>query len=124
MLVAGDDEGCVQVVDLSVNAKRMSIEGHENICSSVCISPYCENEVFSGGMDCHVKSWDLDAGIVFWDQTMDAFSEQQMMNPPMVHEVSCPETSSWSGLLAAARGDGVIFLQLETSDEEQESGKI
>lgn len=126
VLVAGDDEGCVQVVDLSVNSKKMSIQGHQNICSSVCVSPYCENEVFSGGMDCHVKSWDLDAGIVFWDQTMDAFSQQQqqMMNPPMVHDVTCPEASAWSGLLAAARGDGVIFLQLETPDEEQETGII
>eukprot|EP00210_Caulerpa_lentillifera_P007454 g7124.t1 len=119
ILAAGDDEGLIHIWNLNSNQKRMHFSAHDNICSSVCISPYCENEVFSGGMDCSVKSWDLDTGTTFWEETMSVMEGNELpMNPPMVHQVTCPESSAWTGLVAAARGDCCILLRLETPDDE------
>lgn len=122
LLASGDDNGEINVIDLESSRLSLSFAGHKNLCTSVAFSPYAENELFSCGMDCCVTSWNLDSKDVFWTESMEFINtKSQTVNPPMLFDMAVPETSMWTGLLAAARGDGSIFIKIE-SEEEHMSG--
>ena len=101
----------------------MQCTAHENICSCVRFSPYAQNELFSGGLDCHIKSWDTETCEIFWEaSTLSAESRVQMINPPMVFDIAVSHTSHWQGLMAAACGNGAIYLRTEPEEGSHMSG--
>ena len=122
-IASADDRGDVIVVDVTSGKVSMQCTAHENICSCVCFSPYAQNELFSGGLDCHIKSWDTELGEIFWEEsTLSAESQAQMINPPMVFDITVSNTSRWQGLMAAACGNGAIYLRNESEEGSHMSG--
>lgn len=114
-LAAADDSGDVIVVDLNRNTATRRLAGaHTNICSSALFSPYVDSELVSGGLDAQLVGWNFEDGQLIWKRTMGGESGGQVFNPPLVHDVAVPVVEGieqkWPGLVAAARGDGVVWV--------------
>ena len=125
LLASGDDNGDVILVDLPSSEIHVTLAAHTSLCTAVKFSPYAENEVFSGGMDCAVKSWDIETSEPFWEETMGQQQDTetpQVVNPPMIFDLAVPEKSDWDGLMAAACGDGSIFLRIDSEGDQGTSG--
>lgn len=124
LMATGDDNGEAILIDLSTNDQSSSIHAHESLCTSVIFSPYAENELFTAGMDCCVKSWDIETGDAFWTDSLSDTRDLGMVNPPMVFDMDVPTESDWDGLLVAAVGDGSIYVRIEESEGHSTSGWI
>lgn len=130
LLAAADDSGDVMIMDLNHNTPFQRLTGiHTNICSSTTFSPYAESELISGGLDARLVGWNFEDAQLLWKCTMGGESEAQVYNPPMVHDVAVPIVGEmeqkWPGLVAAARGDGVVWVgfgQGLPSDSESDAG--
>ncbi|KAF5840759.1 WD40-repeat-containing domain protein [Dunaliella salina] len=114
-LAAADDAGDVQVLDLAAGKLFKGIQAaHSNIASSVCFRAHKPWELITAGFDQTVARWDFSRGKCLARMRIEmeatAEGESQLFNPPMVHALAVPGTSSrpWCQVAAAARGDGTV----------------
>ncbi|ORY96936.1 quinon protein alcohol dehydrogenase-like superfamily [Syncephalastrum racemosum] len=107
-LATADDEGEIKIVDLqSHKIHKKMYKKHANIAMSVAFHPQKSWEVWSGGLDCKLFTWDFSMGKlknVFDTVIPDGGA---MFNPPFVHSLTIGASC---GTVAAGLGDGSLML--------------
>ncbi|GAA5803620.1 hypothetical protein HPULCUR_009103 [Helicostylum pulchrum] len=109
-LATADDEGVVNVIDLSSHKLyKKSSKKHNSICMSVKFRVKKSWEVWSGGMDSKLYEWDFSRGLPtnIYDMKAKVPSAAQMFNPPFVYKVATSPDGEW---IAASLGDSTIQL--------------
>ncbi|KAI8375004.1 WD40-repeat-containing domain protein [Choanephora cucurbitarum] len=109
-MATADDEGVVNVIDLSTHKiYKKTTKKHNNICMSVKFRPRKSWEVWSGGMDSKVYEWDFSRGLPtnIYDMSNKEPSAKQMFNPPFVYNMAVSSDGEW---IAAGLGDTSIQL--------------
>lgn len=66
-----------------------------------------------------MKSWDHETCDLFWEHEMTNNDNTININPPFIHSLCVPNNSQhFPGLIAAARGDGCIWISLSIDDDD------
>ena len=112
LLAVGDDEGTVTVVNSKSGevTKRLS-RTHSNVIGAVTFQPNSHNYLCSGGFDSLFCCWDCSRGrvcgeVINFSQRQPE-QEQQMANPPFVHDLLYREGGRQ---VVVALGDGSLRL--------------
>lgn len=111
LLVVGDDEGTVTVVNSQSGEVIITLSRiHSNVIGAVAFQPNSQQYLCSGGFDSIFCCWDFSRGRVS-GQTIDFSREQQqqqqMANPPFVHDLLYREGGRQ---VVSALGDGSLRL--------------
>lgn len=110
-LAAADDSGEVKVFDVKQQQPTVfkTLRGHKNLCSSVAFHPKLPWELFTGGFDCRLLSWDFSKArhTALFDPSTQEAKSAQSINPPFIHNISVSPSAQW---LAAGLGNANVLL--------------
>ncbi|KAL0074693.1 WD40-repeat-containing domain protein [Phycomyces blakesleeanus] len=109
-LATADDDGYINVVDLSTHKIHKSFsKKHNSIAMAVKFRPKKPWQVWSGGLDSKVFQWDFSRGMITetFDMNPSEPTAAQMFNPPFVYSLAVSKDGQ---IIAAGLGDSTVQL--------------